>query len=586
MTAAALAHEAGLRIARAPPKVYVLAIAAMGLVAPVYVVTLAPRVSHISAVQLGLLEWISVPYILVGLLAWFRRPESRLGILMIAGGFAVGLSTLQFERQDHLYTLGAVFDVIPAALFLHVFLAFPDGFLRSRFERVLVGAAYTSAIGLQLAKMSLGASEPGNLLEISNQPGVAGAVQKVQLLSLSAMLLAGVGILAARQRGGGRSHRRPIALLVDLFALGLLLAAALFVVANFESFASVFRPTQRATLAVIGLSPVVFLLGLLDARLARSKVGNLMIELRAGLAPADLRDALARALRDPSLTLAYWLPGFQSYVDLDGRPVEVPDRDGRATTLIGSDGRHVAALVHDHALDDESDLLDGVTAAAAIALENARLHAELRARLEELQGSRARVIEAGQKERQRLERNLHDGAQQRLIALSLELSLLEQRLRADPEAHARVDQARHEVALSLEELRDVARGIHPAVLSGHGLEVALESIVAHAPLPVRLLVDLDGRLQEQLEVAAYYVISESLANIGKHAEATAATVQVARRNGHIVVEVVDDGIGGADTERGTGLRGLADRVEALGGRLRVWTPAGGGTRVRAEIPCA
>jgi len=196
------------------------------------------------------------------------------------------------------------------------------------------------------------------------------------------------------------------------------------------------------------------------------------------------------------------------------------------------------------------------------------------------------VIAEGQKERQRLERNLHDGAQQRLIALSLELSLLEQRLTIDPEAQARLDLARQEIALSLEELRDVARGIHPAVLSGHGLEVALESIVAQAPLPVRLRIELDGRLQEPLEVAAYYVVSESLANIGKHAQATAATVEVGRKRKQIVVEVVDNGIGGADTESGTGLRGLADRVESLGGRLLIWTPTGGGTRVRAEIPCA
>jgi signal transduction histidine kinase len=196
------------------------------------------------------------------------------------------------------------------------------------------------------------------------------------------------------------------------------------------------------------------------------------------------------------------------------------------------------------------------------------------------------VIAAGQRERQRLERNLHDGAQQRLIALSLELSLLEQRLRDNPEAQARLDQARGEIARSLQELRDVASGIHPAVLSGHGLEVALESMVARASVPVRLQVDLAERLQEPEEVAAYYVVSESLANIGKHAQASAATVEVARRNGQVVVEIVDNGIGGADTERGTGLRGLADRVESLGGRLRVWTPIGGGTRVRAEIPCA
>ena len=586
MAASAIAHDAMPRIGLAPRKATVAAIAAAGLVAPVYVVTLATRVDHVNTVQLALLEWICVPYILVGLVAWLRRPDSRLGILMIAGGFAMGLSTLQFEHQNHLYTLGNVFDILPAALFLHVFLAFPDGLLRQRFERVLVAAAYLSALGLQLVKMSLGASEPHNLLQISAQPGVAEIVQKAQLFSLSATLLIGVGILTARQRRGGRPRRPPIALLIDSFALSLLLAAALFVVANFDAFAGAFRPIQRATLVVVGLAPLVFLVGLLDARLARSKVGDLMIELRANLAPPDLQDALARALRDRSLRLAYWLPRFQAYVDLEGRPVDVPDPDGSATTLIDRDGKHVAALLHDPALDEERDLLEGVTAAAGIALENARLHAELKARLEELQGSRARVIEAGQKERQRLEHDLHDGAQQRLIALSLELKLLEQRLQADPDLQARLDRARREIAVSLEELRDVAHGIHPAVLSGHGLEVALESVAARAPVPVRLVIELDGRLQEPLEVAAYYVVSESLANVAKHARATEAAVGVTRNAGQIVVEVVDDGVGGADTERGSGLRGLADRVEALGGALRVWTPVGGGTRVRAEIPCA
>jgi signal transduction histidine kinase len=156
----------------------------------------------------------------------------------------------------------------------------------------------------------------------------------------------------------------------------------------------------------------------------------------------------------------------------------------------------------------------------------------------------------------------------------------------DPASQAELDQARREIALSLEELRDVARGIHPAVVSGHGLEVALESLAARAPVPVRLTVDLNGRVNERLEVAAYYVVSESLANIAKHAGAKTATVDIARADGELVVEIVDDGIGGADSERGTGLRGLADRVEALDGRLRVWTPRGGGTRVRAEMPCA
>jgi signal transduction histidine kinase len=227
-----------------------------------------------------------------------------------------------------------------------------------------------------------------------------------------------------------------------------------------------------------------------------------------------------------------------------------------------------------------------VTAAAGIALENARLHAELRARLQELSGSRSRIVEAGQTERKRLERDLHDGAQQRLIALSLELGRWEEGLQGDPEAVSRLDRARREIATSLEELRDVASGLHPAVVSAHGLDVALEQLAARGPVPVRLKVDVGTRLPERLEVAAFYLVSESLANIGKHASASAATVDVSRADGRVVIEVVDDGVGGADTELGSGLRGLADRVEALEGRLRVWSPKDGGTRVRAEIPCA
>ncbi len=256
-------------------------------------------------------------------------------------------------------------------------------------------------------------------------------------------------------------------------------------------------------------------------------------------------------------------------------------------TAIDRDGARVAALVHDPSLGDDAQLLAAVTAAAGIAIENTRLQVELRARLEELKGSRARVIEAGQSERQRLERNLHDGAQQRLIALSLELGMLEQRVAADPEAGARIERARREIATSLEELREISRGLHPAVVSGHGLAVALEQLAAGAAVPVQLDVELGGRrLPEPLEVAAYYLVSESLANVGKYARASSATVVVRRRDGEVTVEVVDDGVGGADTDRGSGLRGLADRVEALDGRLRVWSPQGGGTRVRAEFPCA
>jgi signal transduction histidine kinase len=592
MASAAFASAADLRLARAPPKsVVLMAIGVGGLTAAGISFALALESDEVAG-QLGeplvvamLTVWLTLSYILCGLVAWWRRPASRFGPLMVAAGFANFFATLVWSTNDILFTFGQTLDLVPPVIFLHVFLAFPDGRLRGRFVRVLVAIAYATAIGLEPVRMYFGGFGSSNLLEHHVSPGVSQTVLKVQMTMVSVFCLVGVGVLIVRRLRAVRRLRRSLGLFVDAFAVGLVMIAFLFGSAAYGG--PWVAQIRWATFGTLALAPTVFLIGLLSARLARSALTDLVVELRADLTPSDLRDALARTLRDPSLELAYWLPQFETYADVEGQPLDLQTLGrGRGTTLIDRKGEHVAALLHDRSLQDEPELLAAVTAAAGIAVENGRLQAELRARLEELRGSRARVIAAGQKERQRLERNLHDGAQQRLIALSLELSRLEQRLGADPDAQMRLDQARREIALSLSELRDVARGIHPAVVSGHGLKVALESIVARASLPVRLRVDLEGRQEEPLEVAAYYVVSESLANIAKHARATSATVDVSRKGRQIVVEVIDDGVGGADTERGTGLRGLADRVEALGGRLRVWTPRGGGTRVKAELPCA
>jgi signal transduction histidine kinase len=587
MAASALPRHAGRRAGRAPPLAVLWGLAVAGCVAAGASVALALTSDQLPepGLRAALLDWVALPYILAGLIAWRRRPDSRFGPLMVGAGFAVFVGGFQWTSAPLPYTVGLAFDLLAPALFIHVFLAFPSGRLERHAERVVVVAAYSAGIGLQLVKMALGGVGGNNLLAVVAAPAAATTVQDVQLIALSVLALAGVFLLVARRRDAGRPLRRRVALLVDSFGLALVTLAVLLLAGAFELPA--FETIRRVTFGVVGIAPIVFLVGLLDARLARSAVGDLLVELHADAGPAELGDALARALGDPSLTLVYWLPAFESWADLKGRPVDMPERDCvRATTLIDRDGVHLAALLHDPSLCDEPERLDAVTAAAGIALENGRLQVELRARVEELRGSRERVIEAGQQERQRLERNLHDGAQQRLIALSLELDLLAEQLGAQPDARRRLGQARGEIALSLEELRNVARGIHPAVVSGHGLAVGLESVAARAPVPVRLAVALEGRVDERIEVAAYYVVCESLTNIGKHARASSATVDVARANGALVVEVVDDGVGGADSERGSGLRGLADRVEALGGRLRVWTPRGGGTRVRAEIPCA
>ena len=569
------------------PRLAVLwSLALVGCVAGALTFQLAYSTDGLShpGVRATLSVWVFLPYIFAGLIAWWHRPGSRFGPLMVFAGFATFLVMLGWSSMGALYTTGIALDLIPPVLFLHVFLAFPTGHLQSQLERWLLGLAYAVAFVPTIARLSLGGNGPNNLLEATSQPGVSDAILRAQLVLSGGFALVGLGLLIARRRREGPPLRGSLTLLIDAFALALVTIAALAWTGAFDG--PELDTVRQLTFLAVGAAPIAFLVGLLDARLARSSVGEIFIELRNEPEPADLRDALARALRDPSLTLAYWLPEFRTYADLEGAAVELPDSEDRAVTFIDRDGVRIAALVHDPSLRDEQELLDAVTAATGIALDNARLHAELRARLEELQGSRARILEAGRSERKRLERNLHDGAQQRLIALSLELSLLEEQLADDPETAERLATARSEIAASLDELRAVAHGLHPAVVSGHGLEVALEQLVAKAVVPVDLTVRIASRLPEAVEVAAYYLVSEGLANVAKYASATAARIEVTRRDRDVVVEIADDGVGGADESRGSGLRGLADRVEALGGSLRVWSPPGAGTRLRAVIPCA
>jgi signal transduction histidine kinase len=253
----------------------------------------------------------------------------------------------------------------------------------------------------------------------------------------------------------------------------------------------------------------------------------------------------------------------------------------RAVTLIDPESRPLAALVHDARLLGQRPLLEAAGSAARLALENARLNAELRAQLSELRASRARIVAAGDAERRRLERDLHDGAQQRLLAVGLALQLLRDN-RGDLQLLA---EAETELQAALHDLRELARGIHPAILADKGLPAAIGSLRDRAPLPISIDVPPE-RYPPAVESAAYFVVSESLANVTKHAQADSATVTIARLDGRVVIQVSDDGCGGADPATGSGLQGLADRVGALDGRFTVLTDPDAGTTIRAEIPCA
>lgn len=579
--ATAVQHAAGFvadsKPARGPPRAALLfSVALVGFAAAIgaYRLSLAGDYGPLPHIHAALVAWIVVAYVGCGLIAWSRRPESPFGLLLVAAGLVPAVSRLAEANAAVLQVIGESLLLLPPLVFIHVFLAYPSGRLVRPFDRLVVITGYAVYLCLDLVRL---------LCEVTGRNG--DLVLTAQRAAIGVVGLAAVVALLARRRASGRPIRLSLEFLVACFSLALvtLVAATIMLSLGAPGMSEV----RWVAFALLGMAPVLLLAGHLRARLARSAVADLFVELRRDPGSAELEQALARALGDPSLTLAYWLPEFGSYADPEGRAVTLPEpSEIRAVTHIERDGTRVAALLHDSSLEEEPELLDSVAAALSLSLENTQLHVELRARLEELRGSRARILESAQSERQRLERNLHDGAQQRLVALSLDLGLLEEQLDGDPSATQQIERARREVTASLAELREIARGIHPAVVTGHGLAVALEQLAARAAVPIRLTVGVRGRLPEAVEVASYYVVAESLTNVGKYAQASAATVDVSRSPGVLVVEVNDNGIGGADTDRGSGLRGLADRVEALGGRLRVWSPVGGGTHVQAEIPCA
>jgi signal transduction histidine kinase len=286
--------------------------------------------------------------------------------------------------------------------------------------------------------------------------------------------------------------------------------------------------------------------------------------------------------------VAFYVPELRGYVDEAGLAMTLPTEGlGRAVTVLRSDHEPIAALIYDSALLEEPELVEAVGEAARLALENEQLHAELKAQLDEVRASRARIVQAADEERRRVERNIHDGAQQRLVTLSLALRQAQDRLGrgADPEAVATIARAAGELKLALSELRELARGIHPAILTEDGLEAAVRSLAERAPIPVTVKAHAIGRLNAPVEATAYFVISEALTNAAKHSGASQMKIGLDRLLRQLAVVVEDDGVGGADPGRGSGLVGLSDRVAALGGTFTLSSPHGGGTRISVHIPC-
>ena len=476
-----------------------------------------------------------------GLVAWNRRGESRTGPLMVAAGVT--------------WFLGSI---APAALYLHrgplvhLLLAYPSGRLTRRRDRVVVTAAY-----------------------------VAGAIEPLGRSATVTLVLCAATSLAAIDRYAREAGPRRRSLAVAAGA-----ATSIGLVLGFGAVARLAGWDAATLLAyevVLAAAAAGLLAELLRGRGSQAAVTGLVVDLGGLWEHVTLRDRLARALGDPSLELGYSLGAGRGYVDEGGRPFRPPGPGaGRAVTPVDSHGERVAVLVHDPAALDDRKLADAVAAATRIAVTNVRLRADVAARVEQLAASRRRIVEAADAQRRRLQGELHEGAERRLAAVSAHVGALSAEV-GEPRALALLGQVEEQLEAARSELSELARGIHPPALATGGLAAALPELAGRTPIPVELRVD-GGRCDAAVEAAAYFVCAEALANVAKYAQASRVSVTVGRRDTRLTVAVADDGIGGADPDRGSGLRGLADRVEALGGRLSVESPPGAGTRLVAEIP--
>lgn len=528
-------------------------------------------------------------YVAAGLLAWSRRPANRFGAVVVLGGvilLAAGLLNVDLAHVALIAT-GLVLATVPVAAVVHLLLAFPSGRL-GRVERALVGTMYFAAIVLQAPSyMFVPAPAPLDVFFVADAPVLAQVGQWVQSGVGAVVLVTAAVVMVRRLRAAAHPAQRRTLGLVTVVGVGTILFTPVsFHLARLLGVDAVTLFVAQVT--ALAIVPVAFVFAALRGGFARTgSLEELGVRLGAGDATGPaLRDGVAAALGDPTVELLLRDRDGSGFVDAGGTPAVLPPPGGtRGIVEVELRGAAVGAIAYDAALLPHPEVIAAAGRLLAIALDRERLIAELRANREAVRESRARIMLAADRERRRVERNLHDGAQQRLTGLALLLRLAATRAAGDPELGELLADADRELTDSMAELRVLARGLHPAILTDAGLSAALETLTERSPVPVDLRGCPAGRLPEPVEVAAYYVVAEALTNAAKHSGATLVTVCAEHRGGAVHVEVHDDGHGGARAHPGSGLEGLRDRVEALGGQLRLHSPAGLGTRLEAELPC-
>jgi signal transduction histidine kinase len=533
-------------------------------------------------------------YCALGVYTWWRRPDSRFGPVVTAVALIYSLTSLAGSAVPLVHTLGTVFWVITIVSLAYLYLCYPSGRLESALERgFMVGFAVSMAVLWTLIVtlsptlpsagplQDCGSNCPPNALQIISGPGLTGAaLTTVFHIGLTIALIGLAMLIFSKTRASTRLRRRAMTPLAAVFIANI----TVFVITLFVAPA---YPDARASLRVAdGLVavavPIAILAGQLRGQMfAAMSLGEIVV--RAGgrpLRPFAAQQLIGDALGDSTLMLALWSPARDRYVDVDGAPIELPvDRREHRVTYVTHDDRPVAALIHDPLLAPDSAVVEGVAATSLMLLENARLVDELRA-------SRARIVDTAERERRRVEQDLHDGAQQRLIAIQIKLQIARE-MTEQGDLARQLDAIQREAVTALDELRSLARGIYPPTLQQGGPAVALSSFARSASIPVQVVDRGLGRTSERVEAAIYFCAQEAIQNAAKHAGPGArVVVTLARRLSDLELVVVDDGVGMPVEAQasGFGIASMRDRIEAVGGEFEIARSPLGGTSVRAVIP--
>lgn len=559
------------------------------LVGGVQIAVLAPGGPQVGPVWAAeLYPAMGLVYVVAGVVAWWRRPSNRLGTIMVVGGLSMFISTLEAFSEPVLVAIGIVLQTVILALAAHLLLAFPSGRLRSRVAVLTVVLAYFVSLVLQIPLYLFDPqASPGGMLSVGNHPG---------LLLAGKWLQRGMGIIAVaivvvilwdRLRRASPHQQRVLG---PLYLYGIVSVLAIPLIPQ------VIAPLAGLSLAVRGGLQVAVLMGiplvfasvlLVGGFVRTGEIQELGAWLSAmGPTRPSMQVALGRALGDDSLELGYFVADRGNYVDAEGKALELPDPgSGRRHVEISLGDRCIGSVIYDSVLIADPALVEAAGRVVAVAMDHERLTAELLASREQLQDSRARLVEASDRERRRIAQDLHDGLQMKLVLLAMEAQRLGSQPGASEAVAAAATTLRSRIDGAAAELRQLVHDVMPAPLIDGGLGAATQDLVDRLPLPARLSLGVNGSLSGPVSSAAYFVVAEALANAVKHAEATTLAVHLAEGNGVLRVEVSDDGIGGVAPDGGIGLRSLADRVDVLGGRLSIHSPAGEGTRVLVELPC-